>query len=160
MEIPNIVKITKHNKVESRTLDPLQVGINEDKEIQALEMTEFLLSTNEKVQKNLELNYQEWNSQIEPAWNSRFIRAPRNQPSDEDIDKYEDVEIDIEEKGEMDGEFDEYIYKDFLEDMKEEIEKAKMTDEDRYKYILSDIEKDRERILREAIDGLRRPFKK
>lgn len=156
----NFVNITKNNQVANRKLNPLQIGNDRDIETQALKMKEFLYCPDKDVQQNLDLTYQEWNAQIEPAWNSRFIKRPKTLPSEEQLKKYEKVKIDLDEKGEQDGEFDEYIFKDFLKEIKDEMEKVKMTEEERYKYILQDIEKDRERILKEAIDSIKRPFKK
>jgi arylamine N-acetyltransferase len=146
-----------------RTIDPLNHSRSHQCEKTSRDLIKTLYDTNPSVQMTLDRNYKEWNSLTEPQWKSRFIEHPTTcivirshpiVPTEEQIEKRKKVEIDPDVLGEQSDEFEEYKYQTFLDEIKDAIEANKMTSEERIKFILNDIDKDRERILKDAIARL------
>jgi hypothetical protein len=99
-------------------------------------------------------NYQEWEARNIPVWKSRFIPAPEKLPSDEQLQNEiseNDLNIEYDDPPPLKDEFQAYLFEEFLNDMQPEITKRYMTENERTRYILQDIERNREEIIRKAI---------
>eukprot|EP01080_Neovahlkampfia_damariscottae_P005688 gene5688-9509_t len=149
----NITNITKYteNKIKKK-LNPMKLHLGEDSKF----LMEAVHTTNKDLRKNLELNYKEWSGLTEPSWKSRFVMSPQEYPDEENLNKLnsDDINMSYEDIGEEEDEFDDYIFEELLNELKDEISKRKLKTSERNQFILENIEKDRERILKETIQKM------
>jgi hypothetical protein len=70
----NVTNVTKYKEIEiQKKWNPMELGLHREPEY----LMKTILTTNKELRTNLELNYKEWNSLMEPSWNSRFVMAPK-----------------------------------------------------------------------------------
>ncbi|EFC39321.1 predicted protein [Naegleria gruberi] len=137
-------------------------------EAMAEQATHSIMEKFEKLNEWNDFDYQQYFATKSPPWKSRFIFNPNEEiPSIEDIKQNEDLRIDT--LGEQPHEFDKYLFEDFLDHMDPFInhqlakpslsmirgKQGTLFNPSRVHYILNDIENDRRRIIRNAIDSIK-----
>lgn len=103
---------------------------------------------------NSTMTYQEWEARNTPVWKSRFFIAPEQLPTMEQLDSEIDDEelfVAYNDPAPLPNEFQAYLFEDFLDDMQPEVDHRVMSHSQRVAYILRDVERDREQIIRTAI---------
>ncbi len=98
--------------------------------------------------------YQRWKALNTPVWKSRFIIAPKQLPTMEELDadvSDSDVTAAYNDPAPLNNEFRAYLFEDFLNDMQPEMDQRSMSHNERVAFILRDVERDRVHIIRDAI---------
>lgn len=98
--------------------------------------------------------YQKWEALNTPVWKSRFIIAPKQLPTMEELDAEvsdSDVTVAYNDPAPLNNEFKAYLFEGFLNDMQPEMDQRSMSHNERVAFILRDVERDRVHIIRDAI---------
>jgi hypothetical protein len=144
-------------------IDPLTVGRNDgDVEYSSTDIAEEVAKSLQQNYESLStINYKTMDASQLPPWKSRFILAPENIPSDEELRSIlgEDYNLqnplqEFDDEGEKEDEFKQYELEEFLSNLT-------ITDNAentlRSRFILDDIEQNRRDIVRQAIMSITKP---
>jgi len=140
----------------------------------AEQVTEMIMEKYDKLKQFNEADYQLYFARHLPPWKSRFIlQSPPDEtlPTRDELEAALDKEtLSLETKGEQPHEFDKYLFDDFLTQMDPLINhpldhlgkrglqrggRSLLLNTLRVNYILQDIEQDRRRIIRNAIESMK-----
>jgi hypothetical protein len=144
-------------------IDPLTVGRNDgDVEFSSTDIAEELAKSLQQNYESLSaINYKTMEASQLPPWKSRFILAPENIPSGEELRSIlgEDYNLqnplqEFDDEGEKEDEFKQYELEEFLSNLTIS-DNAENTS--RSRFILDDIEQNRRDIVRQAIMSITKP---